>query len=181
MSEVDPKIIEAIQTTCFIKEIKQFICQAISGIYIAPYKLNNKFIEKYTNHDTCEVLAAKYLNSCWHSYWKNDDDYVVGIINRALSWCVIKGKKCIFNWFMQIIKLLIDEVSSFVMSTDMQKENNTIDEIRKILYAKIEKCYDTLTNKIIEDRSLKCTGECDDKYDEHDDLFSFIPVKSKKD
>lgn len=173
MSSADPNIIEAISTVCFFKEIKQYICQAVSGIYMAPYRFHKKFVEEFINQNQCKIMVAIYLNNCWHSYWKKTDNYVVNVIDKALSWNIIKGQTCLFNWFMKIILLITEDMSNFV--SNMDTHEFTIDAVREKLYNKIEEYYDKQTKQLMENISIKCTGECDNTYDEKQDLFVLKP------
>ena len=156
----------------FFDYLKEFMVQCVNGCTIKMLSLNYE-IPQQNMMSMAQYILAKYLNTCWHSYGKKTDQYVIKTIDDAQKFQVVKGSICMLTriyvlatkLFMDLhLEILIPKLKP--LSRDIQKA---------ILTCLLLSLYE---NIVIEYENINCEGnKCDDSYN-HKDLFVFSEEES---
>lgn len=168
--------LEELDRKKFCVDFGEFTTQAVTGAIMAY--ISGLGIPK---EDTCihrvesvlTYFSKVYLNSCWHSYSKRNDEFVVASLDKIMSYQIIKGNVCLIH--------CIDRICSAVLSFDVvhelfqQVKHNDDDEKRIYISAMVAKIIATLMEANI--NSFKCVSEenCSNEYD-GTDFFGFEVV-----
>jgi hypothetical protein len=136
-----------------MEELIQFLTQAIAGTYMSLYRSHRDL------YLFCKPTYVIYLNSCWHSYGKKDDEYIVETFDKILKDSGIKGSVCLMHWLLNVGITILDVYEV--------KEYDEIDMMRTILYESIKSALQATLSKYLKD--ITCNGDnCDNKYDGKD-------------
>lgn len=149
----------------FIKDIKDFVFQSVSGVYISAFKIDD--IENYNINEICSGLCKVYLNSCYHKYGKKDDKYIVDTFNKILSYSVVKGINCLLGWLNCLCTAVL-RVSELDTDNILSLKKINIQERRKIINECVENSVELVFDNF--NTELKCDGdkECENEYDGND-------------
>lgn len=150
--------------SAFVSDLKKFIKQAVSGALMNTTNctINNKSNEWLLNLDS--VLIKIYLNMCWHSYGKKNDEYMMQSFDQILSHNMIRGIVCLIHWIDHIGLMMLEKIigSGFLLEI-MNIETNTK---RQKINAELSKIYDGMATIIAK---INCDGQqCDNDYDGKD-------------
>ena len=157
----------------YLKDLKEFLIQALRGGIIAPLTMNMEI-----SLDTVLYLYIQYLNMCWHSYNKKDDDFIVRTFDKLLNYNLIKGSVCLFSWLKEFglhILGTFNATNKFSELNETFKDKNIsgIDNKRMFVGHVIENIFDILFSDI---NLPECKGDlCDNSYDGKD-LFIFSQI-----
>lgn len=149
------------------KELKQFLVQAICGPIMSQIRIGNLDI----TDDIIKYYLVRYLNICWHSFNKKDDDYVVDTFNKILDFNIIKGSVCLLYWIKNIGEIMIDMIDLDTILEELDSFE-TLGGKRENLVEYINEIFDILEADLKLEKML-CEGDkCDNSYD-GTDLFLF--------
>lgn len=140
-----------------VQHLGHFLIQATSGPFIALIRSGIKDI----NINMITFLYIKYLNDCWHSYGKKNDQFVVQIFDAILNFEKIKGIVCLMHWLKTIG---IQMIEAFDLEKNLDKlKDLDIDQKRIIIHDNMETIFSKFVPFV---NNVKCQGDnCDNEYD----------------
>jgi len=169
----DSKPTESDQMKKLFDNMYEFVIQTYSGVLISYIRLIKEEDSKHIN-DTelliiLNVLLKKYLNMCYHSYYKNNDGYVINNFNNIINVGLIKNVTCLIYWIDKITYTLFNISSKIII--DVIESVNDIDicrdRFRKIASVGYKKIYSSLAN------FKGCSDNCHNEEYDGEDIFIF--------
>jgi hypothetical protein len=155
------------QTRNFLVIAKQFISQAARGVCVATYREFDDY-----NHQRMMGLTALYLNGCYHSYFRKDDNYVTQTFNHIFDNTQIKNIVCFLHWTMAIVSSICEkmrpQLTQWVQETQLFYCPKNVDGFRTAITLLISQVYDELATEIQKTTEIKCCGQRAVTYDGQD-------------
>ena len=106
--------------TTFSDDLKPFLRQMFIGLYTGPYRLNGTIIK---DKNMIKIFALKYLNICWHGYYRDKDDFVIKSYDKLLS---LKGSEASHKIIHNIVCLSARIYAIFCKFYDRMKDLDSI-------------------------------------------------------
>jgi hypothetical protein len=151
----------------FFDSLTDFIVQCVSGQIMNTIR----FLSYRPNEDPfaiASMLVKKYMNICWHGYGKKNDEYVIKVIDEALSHNVIKGSVCLLMWIHEISLIMLEKLQLPKLISEL--ECMPMDIKRIIANILTEGLY---KNMALPFKNIRCEGDkCDHTYNNMD-LYLF--------
>lgn len=149
----------------FFDVSKEFITQAISGVLVAC-----KRMQMQCSNDIFKVLLAEYLNSCYHSYFKHDDEYITSIYSKIFTETNVKSIICFSHWVLNIGDHMYFTIFEQIKHTSYTPHN--LSGYRTALKLVINLSYDKFVNDFISNGNyIKCCGKIEIT-DDGKDIFT---------
>ena len=173
--------LQHIESVCFCTHFMAFCKQSVKGSIMAIYRVFSEegTFQKNTKEEVLKIFKnshfvfqnnIQYLNSCWKSYFKKNDDYVVNKINLMIKFGKYLHPSCIFTHVWNFSQNLLYYVLARI----------ELEEIQDTYF--LSQCIDSMMDAILSfqaneiiNRNYCCNEECEVyEYKEQED---FIKIK----
>lgn len=175
----------------FMRAGSEFCVQAVSGVWMALFRMAER--QQVENHgqaspaietlryiasnvpgSVLETLLIGYLNDCWHSYGKKDDQVVVDLIGKIVATDCMSHVSCIFIFLQQRCFRLLK--FSRMIPGNMGASGTGADAVRAVFRLLLEKVDENMCEQSA-DWEFKCNAGCSPVEYDAEDLFSISKEK----
>lgn len=154
-------------TKIFFDVSKEFITQAISGVLVACKRMHTQ-----CSPTTFKILLAEYLNSCYHSYFKQDDDYVTTTYSKIFTETNVKSIICFSHWVLNIGDHMYPTILAQFKHVTYTPHN--INGYRTSIKMIIDLTYDEFVDDFMNsENNIKCCGKVETT-DDGKDIFTIM-------
>lgn len=166
----------------FCEELGKFVSQAASGAIIAYINGIGISIDNIPIETTVNLLSyfnKVYLNGCWHSYGKRDNQHIINSFDKILSFKIVNGIYCLIHWVNNICRTVFHSSITHKLLKELKIINE--DMRGKYILFVMSNVVITLLNGNI--KSIGCyegNSICDIKYNGND-FFEFIEEEKDND
>lgn len=146
--------------TAFKLAWKDFLVQAVSGTVMGPLRHG-----RVASSQEMKIYYGIYINMCWHGYHKRSDPRVMEWMAKILSFNIIKGSHCLFNWLVNIGSAMIATVDVSKLHKQLADgtKTNSLDEKRNVVQAHLDEVFERIYP--FKTDAPQCKGVCNDTYD----------------
>ena len=154
-------------TTLFFATSKDYMVQTMCGVYMASHHQFKNF-----QLGRLLVLTAFYLNGCYHSYFRKDDQYITKTFQKIFTETSVKNVVCFLHWVLFVSHHIYEEMDPMLQQMSISSTGKDPNSLRTLLQGLIAKAYDDLVVDFKEKGEIKCCGKLETTYDGKD-LFTF--------